>query len=156
MTQTVLSVNYLPVFGLLVMYENICKQYWEDPPCLVKYLLYLLHSLTGLCYLHCLMLTVLYQTSIYFMLHLRVNTLRLVQWPWNSLTSGALLKVILTMMESLCNASSSPVTGSHSTCITINTSVILLIFKLRCSQLHISVQLLSEESWIPCFYFLTR
>lgn len=68
-----------------------------------------------MCSPHCPMLTVRYYTGIYFMLHLRANTLRLAQWPWNSVTSGALLKVILTMMESLCNASSSPVTGSHST-----------------------------------------
>lgn len=58
-------------------------------------------------------------------------------------------------MESLCNASCSPVTGSHSTCITTNTTVILLIFQLICSQLHISVYLLSKlRKWNSMFLFL--
>lgn len=89
------------------------------------------HQVWPCVYLHCLMFSVLHYNSIYFMLHLPVNTLRLEKWPWNSLTSGALLKVILTMIESLCNASCSPVTGSHCVC-TINNSIILLMFNLRC------------------------
>lgn len=88
------------------------------------------------------------------MLHLRLNTPCLVQWPWNSLTSGALLKGILMMMEGLCNASCSPVTGSHSTCITTNAGVIILIFQLTCSQLHISVYHLSKfRKWNSMFPF---
>lgn len=86
------------------------------------------------------------------MLHLRVNTLRLVQWAWNSMTSGALLKGIMTMMENFCTA----VTGSHGSCITTNTSIIILIIQLTCT-LSCTFQFTNFPncgSGIPCFVSL--
>lgn len=92
------------------------------------------------------------------MLHLHINTLCLVHWPWNSLTSGALFKVILTMTESLCKTRCSRLIGSHFTCIT-STSVIVLIFQLKkkkSSQWHISVRLLFRmRKWNSVFPFFS-
>lgn len=90
------------------------------------------------------------------MLHLHVNTLCLVHWPWNSLTSGALFKVILTMTESLCKTRRSRLIGSHFTCIT-STNVIVLIFQLKkSSQWHISGCLLFRmRKWNSVFPFFS-
>lgn len=94
------------------------------------------------------------------MLHFHINTLCLVHWPWNSLTSGALFKVILTMTESLCKTRRSRLIGSHFTCIT-STSVIVLIFQLKkSSQWHISVRLLfrmrKSNSVFPFFSLINK